>query len=79
MYQRIIWTAENLDVSEGIPLHDVKKKATSMRDCQKYLRKLKIEEVSFQDLKIVNFENFTLVFFAFIYVCCMDYIVHVLK
>ena len=76
MYQRLVWTAETLELSQAFSF-SIKKRPNAMRECRDYFRKLKIKELSFQALKIVNFEKFTLVFLAFISVCCMAYIVEV--
>ena len=76
IYQRIVWTAEKFDATNNFFIK-IKKRMTQMRDCKKYSRKLKIKEVEFQALKVVNFEKFTLVFLALISVCCMAFIVEV--
>ena len=77
VYQRLIWNAETLDMSEDFII-PINKRASAIRDCQKYSRTLKIKEVGFQDLKTVNFEKFTLVFIALVSVCCMAYIIEVI-
>ena len=74
MFQRIILAAEASDIMKIII---TKKEPTQIKDCKDYSRKLKIKEVEFQALKVVNFEKFTLVFFAFISVCCIAYIFEV--
>ena len=77
VYQRLIWTAETLDLSETF-IFPITKRATAVRNCQEYARKLKVKEVGLEALKIINFEKFILVFLAFISVCCLTYIVEVL-
>ena len=53
MYQKIILTAETLDLSQGLPF-PVKKRSTAMRDCLQHSRKLKIKEVCFHDVMLIN-------------------------
>ena len=84
MYQRMIWTVETLDFTEGLSFLTegtvaVKKKTSPMRDCFEYSRKLKMKEVEFQAIKVVNIEKFTLVFLALISICCMAFIVELLS
>ena len=76
MYQRIIWTAETLDLIEDFP-DEIKKRTTQTKDCKEYSRKLKIKEVGFQDLKAVNFEKFARAFLILYSVCYMALIVEV--
>ena len=81
MFQKLILAAEAMDLSQALDqalnLIKVKPRPTAMRDCHEYTRIPKIKEVEFQALKVVNFEKFTLVFHAFISVCCMAFIVEV--
>ena len=74
MFEKILLTAEAMDLSKR--LSKIKKMQTQW-ETKKYLRKLKIKEVEFQALKVVNFQKFTLVFLALISVCCMSYVVEV--
>ena len=76
MFERIMLTAKATGSSERMLIH-INKRSSQMRDCKQYSRKLKIKEVEFQALKVVNFEKFSLVFFAFISVCCIAYILEV--
>ena len=76
MFQKIMLTAEATGSSQRVVI-EINKRPTQMRDCKQYSRKLKIKEVEFQALKVVNFEKFTLVFLALVSVCCMAYIVEV--
>ena len=76
MYQRIIWTAEAFDITEDFFI-EIKERPTQMRDCKEYSRKLKIKEVGFEDLKVVNFQKFAYVFLVLISACFMALIVEV--
>ena len=76
MFQRMIWIAEASEITEIFSIK-VNKRPTEMRDCKEFSRKLKIKEVKFQALKVVNFEKFTLIFLALTSICCMAYIVEV--
>ena len=61
MYSRIVSTAEEVDIQETFFI-DTEKMPTQMRDCLEYSRRLKIKEVGFEDLEVVNFEKFARVF-----------------
>ena len=76
MYQRIIWTVETLDFTEDFP-YEIKKRPTEMSGCKEFSRKLKIKEVGFEDLKIVNLEKFARVFLVLFSVCYMALIIEV--
>ena len=71
MYQRIILTAEATELSQGMHFVKVKAKPTAMRDCLEYSRKLKIKDVGFLDLKVVNIQKFALVFLVSVSACFM--------
>ena len=73
MFQKIMLTAEAAGLSERLPIK-FKKRPTQMRECKKYSRILKIKEVEFQALKVVNFEKFTLVFLVLFCVCYISLI-----
>ena len=76
MYQKIILTAETLDLSQGLPF-PVKKRSTAMRDCLQYSRKLKIKEVGFHDVKLINCKKLACAFLAFVSLCCWIFILEV--
>ena len=76
MYQKIILTAETLDLSQGLPF-PMKKKPTAMRDCLQHSRKLKIKEVGFHDVMLINCKKLTYAFLAFVSVCCLVFILEV--
>ena len=76
MFQRIIWTAETFDLTEGY-YDEIEKRPVQMRECLEYSRRLKIKEVGFENLKVVNFEKFARVFLVLFSVCYMALIIEV--
>ena len=74
MFQRIIWTAETMDLTEDPP-EGMKKRLTEIIECKEYSRKLKIKEVGFEDLKVVNFKQCARVFLALVFVCSMALVI----
>ena len=80
MFQKIILTAEALDITEVSLITKVKKtkkRPTQIRECKQYSKKLKIKEVGFENLKVINFQKFARVFLAFVVVCCIALIIEV--
>ena len=76
MYQRMIWAAETMDLSDGLSI-EIEKRPTQMRDCLEYSRKLKLKEVGFENLKVVNFQKFACIFLVLISACFLGLIIEV--
>ena len=76
MYQKIILTAEGFDLTDHLP-YKVTKRPTQIRECLKYSRNLKIKEVGFENLKIVNFRKFARVFLVLFFVCYIALVIEV--
>ena len=66
---------KNLDLESRFSRRSSKADKQRLTEYKGYSKKLKIKEVGFKDLKVVNFEKFARVFLVLFSVCYMAFII----